>query len=69
MKINGIDYDLVWLSNDEFNNLGNNVHCEKYKKDTLIVNRATLDYFHCGEGRNRPKKDIRNELKKALSGF
>ena len=49
-----------WVAADIDNSVAvvcaKNFHCEKYKKDTLIVNLATLAYFHCGEGRNRPKK-------------
>jgi len=61
MKHNGIDYDVIGLSDEEFKKLKNNPRCEQYKKDTIIFNTEDRTYFHCGE--NKPKKDtIDNDL-------
>jgi len=71
MRHNRIDYDVIWISNEEFEKRKNNPRCELYKKENIIVNKENMMYVHCGEFKNRPNtntidQDLDNECKKRI---
>jgi len=66
MLHNGKDYDVIWLTEEDYLKIDNKPHCDRFSKKTLLVNQTTLDYYYCGELTCKPGQGIFTDLKVEL---
>ena len=63
---NGENYDVVWLTEEDYLKIDNKPQCDRFSKKTLPVNQITLEYYYCGKLTSMPTESIFTDLKNEL---
>lgn len=67
MKQDNVEYEVILVSDEEFNGIPNNSGSYQFDKKTLIVNEKTEAYFFfpgkTGQLKDHPRRSIHENLK------